>query len=365
MAILGLVTEAYGGRGGIAAVTRDMAAACNACERVGFVRLLPRLAPDPAEGLPAKTSQLNARSGRFGYSLNALVESYRTSADIIYCNHLFMAPLAAMVAYIARARLVVHLHGIEIWNEPSMIQKWALEKADLMLCVSRDTRARVLDYCDINPERAVVLNNTFSEVFKPGDRVSARSHFGLGDETVLLTVGRISTQERYKGHDRVIEALARLTQNNSNILYLIAGEGDDQPRLVALAEAEGVSQNVRFLGHVPFDDLPNLYRAADLFVMPSTGEGFGVAFLEAMACGTPALGLAFGGAGDALADSELGYLVDARHFEEALSACLKADATDREALARSIRARYGRISYRLRLGTLTDAWQKAVIANHH
>ena len=70
----------------------------------------------------------------------------------------------------------------------------------------------------------------------------------------------------------------------------------------------GVADRVRFMGEVGPDILVDAYRMADLFVMPSTGEGFGIAFIEAMACGTPALGLAVCGARDAFGDGELGML---------------------------------------------------------
>ena len=116
----------------------------------------------------------------------------------------------------------------------------------------------------------------------------------------------MDSRERYKGHDRVIAAIPDLVAKGHDIRYLVVGEGDDRARLEALARDAGVSDRVRFLGAVGLQSLVETYRMADLFVMPSTGEGFGVAFLEAMASGTPALGLDVAGAKDALADGELG-----------------------------------------------------------
>ena len=108
---------------------------------------------------------------------------------------------------------------------------------------------------------------------------------------MLLTVGRMDSRERYKGHDLVIAALPALVAKGHDVAYVIIGDGDDRARLENLARDTGMSERVHFLGAVEPERLVEAYRMADLFVMPSTGEGFGIAFLEAMACGTPALGL--------------------------------------------------------------------------
>jgi phosphatidylinositol alpha-1,6-mannosyltransferase len=307
---LALVTDAYGGRGGIAQAARDIIAALAKCENISMVEVLPRKAPDPVSETPAKICQLMPSAGRLRFTVRSMRRVWSARPDIVFCNHLYMAPLAALVARLAGAKLMVQLHGIEIWAEPTKLQRKALQAADLLICVSRDTRRRALTYCDLQPERAVVLNNTFDPRFTLGPRAAARANFGLQNEFVLLIVGRLDTRERYKGHDRVIAALPQLAHPEGRpILFMIAGDGDDRSRLEADVAAAGVAENVRFLGKVATEDLPDLYRAADLFVLPSTGEGFGIVFIEAMACGTPALGLAVGGAPDALGDGDLGFLV--------------------------------------------------------
>jgi len=349
--VLALVTDAYGGRGGIAQAARDVIGALATMETVTEIDVLPRQAVEPLTGLPPKVRQRPPSGKRIAYALRAVVAA-GAQPDVVFCNHLYMAPLAALAAQRAKAKCVIQLHGIEIWREPTRAQRKALERADLVLCVSRDTRARALTHCDLQPERAVVLNNTVDSRFMPGDREGARVKFGLGGEFALLIVGRMDQLERYKGHDRVIAALHGLKHpEGRRIVFLIAGDGDDQSRLQTEASKAGVSDRVRFLGQVPVEDLPDLYRAADLFVLPSTGEGFGIVFLEAMACGTPSLGLAAGGAPDALVDGALGIMVgDAEALPDALQAAIAASRPNAATLAAATVSRFGTVRFRERVG---------------
>jgi phosphatidylinositol alpha-1,6-mannosyltransferase len=128
-------------------------------------------------------------------------------------------------------------------------------------------------------------------------------------------------------------------------VYLVVGEGDDCQRLEARARKAGVAHRVRFMGSVELPRLIEIYRAADLFVMPSTEEGFGIAFLEAMASGTPAFGLAVAGAPDALADGDLGIGVTEPGIAAALARLLERPECNGEALADAVRARFGRQNF--------------------
>lgn len=345
---MALVTDAYGGRGGIAQYNRDLFAALAGASEVEAIEILPRHAPGPPDVLPPKVSQHPAPAGRPAFLAAAARRTLAARPDVIFCGHINLAPPAALLARLTRARLVVQLHGIEAWEAPPRLNRAAVESADLVLCVSRYTRGRLLGWADIPPERAVVLSNTVDERFSPGDRAAARARFGLRGEKALLTVGRLSADERYKGHDRVIACLRKVREASGEVIYLIAGDGDDAPRLKALAEREGVAEFVRFLGHVEGGALEDLYRAADLFVMPSTGEGFGIVFLEAMASGTPALGLAEAGAVDALGDGALGVATQARRLGEAIVEGLGPSQGAPSALSQRVSARFDKSAFTAR-----------------
>jgi phosphatidylinositol alpha-1,6-mannosyltransferase len=342
--MLAIVTDAFGGRGGIAQYNRDFLRALAETGAVSSITVLPRQAPDLFV-LPEKIEQTSARPGRIGYSVAALRTALLRPVDLIFCGHLFMAPLAALIKRLKGAKLIVQTHGIEAWPRPSRAQRSALEAADLVLCVSRNTRAAVLSWAAIAPERVLVLPDTVREAFTPGEGSTQRAALALEGKRVLLTVGRMDPRERYKGHDRVIAAIPRLVAKGHDICYVVVGEGADRTRLEAVARDAGVRERVRLLGRVGLQTLVEIYRIADLFVMPSTGEGFGVAFLEAMASGTSALGLDVAGARDALADGQLGTLVAEDDLPDAIARLLAAPKPDSQALAAAARARFGRESF--------------------
>jgi glycosyltransferase involved in cell wall biosynthesis len=127
---------------------------------------------------------------------------------------------------------------------------------------------------------------------------------------VLLTLGRLAAEEQLKGFDEVLEILPDLTRLYPDITYLIVGEGDDRSRLERKArELKGVARVV-FTGYVSEEEKRDLYSLADVYVMPSRGEGFGIVLLEAMASGVPAIGSSQDGSREALLDGKLGLLVD-------------------------------------------------------
>lgn len=353
--MLALVTDAFGGRGGIAQAARDVIHALSADRSIDSITVLPRQATDRDTPICSKVIQLPPSKSRLIYSLRAVLNILHRP-NIIFCNHLYIAPLAAMLKVVTRARLAVQVHGIEVWTKPSAFQAWALRHAEVVLCVSRNTRAHVLKLFDIEAERAVVLNNTFASQFVVGDRAASRRRYAEQEEIVLLTVGRLESTERYKGHDRVIEALASLPKDlRKRVAYLIAGDGGDRARLEDIVRRAGLLDRVRFLGQVPPEDLPDVYRAADLFLLPSTGEGFGIAFLEAMACGTPVLGIAAGGTPDALGDGILGDLVEANaDLKKVLMSVLRGQKHDPVEISARATDHFGRRKFECQLAGIVQ-----------
>jgi phosphatidylinositol alpha-1,6-mannosyltransferase len=186
-----------------------------------------------------------------------------------------------------------------------------LHRVDAFVPVSTYT-AGLLHERGVSPQRThVVPNGTNPERFQPRDGTPLREKLGLGDRSVLLTVGRLVPR---KGVDTVLRALPAIAQDCPDVAYVVAGTGPDRARLERLADRLDVQDRVQFVGHVDHDQLPVYYSAADLFVMPARQdppdvEGFGLVFLEANACGTPVIGARTGGMPDAILEGETGLLV--------------------------------------------------------
>lgn len=308
--MLALVSDCYGMGGGIARYNQDLFEGL--AEEGAEIVVLPRHGMTDGVTLPRGVRQEPAVFGRLAYSWKSLVLGLRQGPfDVVFCGHVYMAPTAWLVARAIGARYWLQTHGADIWKTRTNLLRRAIEAADLVTTVSRGTRDSLLGWVDLPPHRVRVVPDTVQDKFVPGPRPEAlRERLQLGPGPILLTVGRLSAGERYKGHEQVFGVLAALRKKFPTLVHVVAGSGDDRPymerRAVELA-GEGV---VRFLGFVPEEDLLGLYHLSDLYVMPSTQEGFGIVYLEAAACGLRVVGGVGGGSADAVPDERMGVLVD-------------------------------------------------------
>jgi phosphatidylinositol alpha-1,6-mannosyltransferase len=311
MRLLALVTDAFGGSGGIARYNQNLMLALAQSAHVSEIVVLPRFA-EAVPDLPAKVRQLGPSAGRIAWSARGLALAAQRGVDAVFCGHLNAAPLAAAIAGLRRAPLWVQVHGVDAWERRGVAHRRALRSAALVTSVSRYTRSRLLEWAELPPHRVRVLPNTVTPGYPPRRprRNDLMARLGLTGRRVILTVGRLSASERYKGHDRLIAALPEIVARVHDAAYLIVGSGDDQPRLERLAQAAGVDDRVVFAGRVAEPELPDYFALADVFAMPSTGEGFGIVFIEAAASGVPVIGGNCDGSVDALADGRIGRLVD-------------------------------------------------------
>lgn len=213
-----------------------------------------------------------------------------------------------------------------------------IRAADRIVAPTEIERAQLLELYTADPAGIyVVPPGVDLERFSPGDRATARRRFGFDDDPTVVFVGRL---QPFKGIDVAVQALARLQRMVPDARLVIVG-GDsprgsrgEKMRLRLAARRLGVADRLRFLEPVPHAELPDLYRAADVVVVPSASESFGLVALEAEACGTPVVATAVGGLRLTVRDGETGYLVGSRDpaaFAAALSRVL-ADPSARERL---------------------------------
>ena len=314
--LLALVTDAYGGRGGIAEFNRQSLGALAAHPAVGRVDVVARLAADPMTGAPPGVAVDESSVAGAGAYLRAAARHGRR-ADGVVCGHLHLVPVAAAVATARRVPLLLVLHGIEAWERPhggarGAVLDVALRRVDAVVAVSGTTRERFLAWAPVDPARCRVLPNTFDPgPFSPGPKSRALlDTYGLDGRSVVLTLGRLAGIERRKGFDVMLEALPALAREVPDVTYVVAGDGPDRARLEHKARDLGVADRVVFTGYVDEADKPGLYRLADAFAMPSRGEGFGIVLLEAMASGVPVVASVADGSREAVRDGRLGPAVD-------------------------------------------------------
>jgi len=309
MRVLALLPNAFADGGGIAQYNRDWLAAVAADANVSEIRLccLSASVEIKDSQVHAKIKKIKTHQSKWRFALSAMSEINAYRPDVIFCGHQGLLKLLPWLPKKNHWRLWLQLHGIEAWPIAVKKVRRVAASSALVTCVSRFTRMKALAWLNMPPEQIKVLPNTVNENFCFSTDIEQPDNYS--DKKILLTVGRLSAAEQYKGQDKVIAALPDILRQEPAVLYLIAGSGDDEPRLRHLAETNGVSAQVKFLGQVENDKLPNLYRLADLYVMPSTGEGFGIAYLEAMAFGTPAIGLKVEGRIESLPNGQTGLFL--------------------------------------------------------
>jgi len=204
--------------------------------------------------------------------------------------------------------------------EPALrirVERDIAQKADLLVTSTADESAELVSAYGAAPEKVVVVPPGVDlSMFQPIDRVEARRKIGYPDGRIVLFVGRL---ERLKGVDIAIRALALLRdRQHEDVRLLIVGEDSrdeeesEKDRLKGFASTLGIRDHVDFLGSVAHHELPFFYSAADVCVMPSYSESFGLVGLEAQACGTPVVGSGVAGLRSVVRDEVSGYLVDSQ-----------------------------------------------------
>ncbi len=309
MKILLLVTDAFGGYGGIALFNRELVHALSEHPAIREIVVLPRLIPNPIGELPPKTRFIEAAArNKAAYAVQVATLLRRERFDLVICGHVNLLP----IALIASKRPLLITHGIEAWKPlRDPISMAMLHNCRGVVSVSDVTRTRFLEWSSYGGATFVLPNAVRLDRYgiRPKNR-ELMKHLRLDGKRVVLTVGRLSVSERYKGFDEVIDVMPDLGADFPDAMYLIAGGGNDAQRLARKCAERGVANRVVFTGMFDEATKADLYNLADVYAMPSRGEGFGFVFLEAMASGVPAIASRHDGGREALLHGKLGALVD-------------------------------------------------------
>ncbi|HUR00485.1 MAG TPA: glycosyltransferase family 4 protein [Gemmatimonadaceae bacterium] len=351
--ILALVTDAYGGTGGIAQYNRDFLEAVAAHEGVNEIVVLPRVIARVMQPRPksvihvesaanskvrylAKVAQLTSRPNRF---------------DLIICGHVHLLPAAWLAARRCGAKVLLMVYGLEVWTKRSWPMRYMLRRTDAVVAISAFTTGKMREWVSIPENRIFLVPNGIDlSEYTPGPKnEDLRQKLRLGPGPILLTLGRMDADEKAKGFDEVLEAIPSLLEDFPTLTYCLAGDGTDRARLEQKAGTLGVGEHCVFTGYVDEAAKLDLYRLSDLYVMPSRLEGFGYVFLEALAAGVPVVASSVDGSREAVRGGAWGILADPRNHDEVVNA-IKSGLVNPKVPDRSELDYFSKDKFRTRVG---------------
>jgi phosphatidylinositol alpha-1,6-mannosyltransferase len=322
MRVLFLGLKIFSATGGIEQVNKNWLFALNKLSEAGklIVQALAMYDDSVDERYISAKKISTCKSNKWSFGLTALWKSI--SADVIIITHLNLSLFALLAKLInPKIKIIVQLHGIEAWANLSGVQERLLMQATTILAVSNYTQESVLMRYPALINKTQVLHNSLDPIKEYGILNAENSEYkgklGIdGNKKLLITIGRLLSSEAYKGYDKTIEALAKL--KDESLLFYIIGkyEQAEYTRINSLIVELNLVSQVKLIGYVSNDVLDTYYKAADLFVMPSKGEGFGLVFIDAMANGLRVLGGNADGSVDAISDFSDSYLVNPDNIDE-------------------------------------------------
>jgi glycosyltransferase involved in cell wall biosynthesis len=255
----------------------------------------------------------------FYFSLIIFFSAITERPNLILCGHINFAPVGFLIDKLLGIPYCILVYGVDCWNIKQFWKKAAIHNASKIISIGEYTANRLIQEQKINRKQFYFLPCTFdSDRFK----IESKPHYLLEkyhlnlNQKIILTVTRLSQTDGYKGYDKIISALPQIIDQIPNIHYLLVGKGDDRLRIEKLIKQLNLEKYVTLTGFVSDEQLCDHYNLCDVFAMPSKGEGFGIVYLEALACGKPTLGGNQDGAIDALCNGELGALVDPDNVDE-------------------------------------------------
>jgi len=248
-----------------------------------------------------------------------------TRADIVVLSHVNLALLGFMIKLLnPRCQLWMVAHGIEVWRPLSFVKKMFVRRyCDKFICVSAFTRDQMMKWHQVDAQKCIVVNNAVDPFIQHPDEFEKPEYllnrYSLSpDNQVLFTLTRLASSEQYKGYEQVIKAVSRLIKRFPKIKYILAGPYDEAEgrRIRELIRACEVTENVILTGFLHEKELADYFLLADLFVLPSKKEGFGIVFIEALACGLPVICGNADGSVDAIRNGELGTAINVNDLDE-------------------------------------------------
>ena len=297
--ILFLAPQLYGSPGGVQTYMRRLREILTIYSKIrGFrVHCISLVdAREERELHPPRAQQgtfMGCAGKKLIFVLNAFGCTTRHSDTLMVVGHLGQAPVALVLKKLGLIQsYILVLHGIEAWDRATWLDRQAARGASCIVATTQYTACEFGKHNDISIERFRIIPVSLAEekIDPPPDN---QGNIG---EIRVSTVARLSSGDRDKGIDTLIQAVAKVRSNGLRVHLTVVGDGDDLRRLKEMAMELGLdSQTASFLGFVSDKKLQSLYKECDVFALPSKKEGFGIVFLEAMRFAKPCIGGNHGG----------------------------------------------------------------------
>jgi len=274
---------------------------------------------------------------RINFVLKTILKSDKP--DIVIISHINLAIIGLLMKMTnPKCKVWLIAHGIEVWRPLSQLKNLLLKHCDKIICVSSFTKQQMIKRHKSDPAICTVLNNVIDPFMKLPitftKPVNLLKRYQLtGKEPILFTLTRLASTEQYKGHDQVIKVISRLKIKFPDVKYILSGKYDhkEEIRIQKLITAYDVSEQIILTGFIDESELTDHFLLADLFVLPSKKEGFGIVFIEALACGLPVVCGNSDGSVDAICNGALGKAINADdliELEGAITEYLKIPLTE-------------------------------------
>jgi glycosyltransferase involved in cell wall biosynthesis len=332
------------GHGGIQQASRQLVCALQniLIRRNGTLDLLGLNDPTGAQTLTLDRNTIRFEGfnrGKIRFVLSALRAATKHPQILIAGHPNLAQPAAWMKKLTPRTKTIVLCHGVDVWTPLPPSRRKALLAADIALVPSTYTAKKLQEIQNFPAAKIRTLpwpiNAAMLQRTTTANRATLTPPPDFPKGRVILAVGRWHSQEKYKGADDLIRALPHINKSYPTVALALVGRGDDIPRLKSIAQEQNVTHQVHFLEKIATDDqLAACYAHAEIFALPSTGEGFGIVFLEAMAFGLPVIGANAGGVTDIIQNENNGLLVVPKNPEALTQALTKllSDPSRRAAL---------------------------------
>ncbi len=256
----------------------------------------------------------------YQYAQKVVEHARLESVDLIHC-HDWMTFLAAFeVKALKNCPVLLHIHSLEFDRSESPWDSWifelekkAMEEADGLIAVSQYTREIMINEYEIDPEKIAVIHNGV-------DQIQSFRHPKAFPETLILYLGRLTFQ---KGPELFIQMAQEILKQNQDVRFVIGGKGDQLPDIVRYVAEARIGDKVHFTGHLSRQKVYELFAMADIFVMPSISEPFGIVALEAAQFGLPCVISKNSGAAEVFPPSSIADPLDSQQWVDAVMGLLE------------------------------------------